>query len=265
MAVATSCGKRQPLAGRLDHQPGARAVPGEPGGVEAGLCGAAFDDEGDRLAAQPHPGAARPVGCIAADCSPPVDRAERWSAGQPGRLLPCLPCADRAGRRVRARAEPDAAGLAPWGPGWLADEELQAGRGGDDVGDVEADQSGWRWSTPSSSAAGWSAAPGPATAGTADPAAAHDLLAQALSPPGSRPPASAGSLDTVSDVPLLWRLPVEATALAVRAGAVAGGSLDAGGSRTDAAAAAPAGTEASVPRDRPRSAPAASDHGRSSR
>jgi transposase len=44
-------------------------------------------------------------------------------------------------------------------------------------------RSGWRWLTPPSSAAAWSVVPGPATAGTADPAAAHDhLLAQALSP-----------------------------------------------------------------------------------
>jgi transposase len=42
--------------------------------------------------------------------------------------------------------------------------------------------SGWPWSTPSSSVAGSSAAPGPTIAGTVDPAAAHDhLLAQALS------------------------------------------------------------------------------------
>src|SRR5438094_4561658 len=41
--------------------------------------------------------------------------------------------------------------------------------------------SGWRWPVPPSSAAGSSAAPGPATAGTATHAAAHDLLAQALS------------------------------------------------------------------------------------
>jgi transposase len=40
--------------------------------------------------------------------------------------------------------------------------------------------SGLRWSTPLLSAGGWSVAPGPATAGTADPAAAHDLLAAAL-------------------------------------------------------------------------------------
>jgi hypothetical protein len=41
---------------------------------------------------------------------------------------------------------------------------------------------GWRWPTPPSSAAGWSVAPGPATAGRPDPAAAHNhLLAQALS------------------------------------------------------------------------------------
>jgi hypothetical protein len=40
--------------------------------------------------------------------------------------------------------------------------------------------SGWRLPTPPSSAAAWSVAPGPATAGTADPTAAHDhLLAQA--------------------------------------------------------------------------------------
>src|SRR5918994_4719462 len=46
-------------------------------------------------------------------------------------------------------------------------------------------RSGWRWSAPSSSAVGWSAALGPATAGTADRAVGPDPTAQArVSCPG---------------------------------------------------------------------------------
>jgi len=49
-------------------------------------------------------------------------------------------------------------------------------------GDGWWSSSGWRWPAPSSSVAGWSAAPGLSTAGTAALVAAHDhLLAQALS------------------------------------------------------------------------------------
>src|SRR4029453_5317914 len=40
--------------------------------------------------------------------------------------------------------------------------------------------SGWRWPAPFSSVAGGSAAPGPATAGRAAPAAAHDTYSRGL-------------------------------------------------------------------------------------
>jgi transposase len=55
--------------------------------------------------------------------------------------------------------------------------------------------SGWPWPAPPSCAAGCSAAPGPATAGKAAPAAAHDrLLAQALREPRARQRRSSGLL-----------------------------------------------------------------------
>ena len=154
----------------------------------------AVEAGGMPLAAVPAPANHRDDGLLAATLdaiagvgSLPAQPVVHLDAGydyQPCRqvLAARAMAAEIAARGVPARSRPAAGG---WSSAPMPGATSMASCAGAPSGAGGWSSSGWRSPTPPSSVAGSSAAPGPATAGTAAHAAAHDrLLAQALSGSG---------------------------------------------------------------------------------